>query len=124
MDTNMKKILFLLAILPMIVFTACSDDDKDLNEYETQLVGTWQEVTEYAREVFNVEFKSDKTGYQWAENNGEIDRDGKEYFIWSATKDKISITLDENGSASFSYAIKGSKLYISSEDETIIYARK
>ena len=23
----MKKILFLLAILPMIVFTACSDDD-------------------------------------------------------------------------------------------------
>lgn len=96
----MKKILFLLAILPMIVFTACSDDDKDLNEYETQLVGTWQEVTEYAREVFNVEFKSDKTGYQWAENNGEIDRDGKEYFIWSATKDKISITLDENGSAS------------------------
>lgn len=120
----MKKILFLLAILPMIVFTACSDDDKDLNEYETQLVGTWQEVTEYAREVFNVEFKSDKTGYQWAENNGEIDRDGKEYFIWSATKDKISITLDENGSASFSYAIKGSKLYISSGDETIIYARE
>lgn len=27
----MKKIMFLLALLPMFVFTACSDDDEDAN---------------------------------------------------------------------------------------------
>lgn len=27
----MKKILFLLAILPMILFTACSDDKDDID---------------------------------------------------------------------------------------------
>lgn len=36
----MKKILFLLAILPMIVFTACSDDD-DSKQKQTSYTLKW-----------------------------------------------------------------------------------
>lgn len=37
----MKKILFLLAMLPMLVFTACSDDDEDVKLTTEQVVGKW-----------------------------------------------------------------------------------
>lgn len=36
----MKKILFLLAMLPMMVFTACSSDD-DVDVTKEMVVGTW-----------------------------------------------------------------------------------
>ena len=38
--TIMKKILFLLAMLPMMVFTACSSDD-DVDVTKELVVGTW-----------------------------------------------------------------------------------
>lgn len=37
----MKKILFLLAMLPMLVFTACSDDEEDVKLTTEQVVGKW-----------------------------------------------------------------------------------
>lgn len=37
----MKKFLFLLVTLPMFVFTACSDDDEDVNLTTEQVVGKW-----------------------------------------------------------------------------------
>ena len=38
----MKKLLFLFAMLPILVFTACSDDDKDDVKLTTeQVVGKW-----------------------------------------------------------------------------------
>lgn len=38
----MRKIMFLLAFLPMFVFTACSSDD-DESDYDVQaLIGMWQ----------------------------------------------------------------------------------
>lgn len=40
----MKKILFLLAMLPMLVFTACSDDDEDEIDYSV-ILGTWYETS-------------------------------------------------------------------------------
>lgn len=41
----MKKILFLLAMLPMLVFTACSDDDEDVFNYPMEtLYGTWEGI--------------------------------------------------------------------------------
>lgn len=120
----MKKILFLMAMLPMMLFTACSSDDDD-NNYETQLIGKWVEDTDFEYEVLHVEFKSDKSGFQWAtDKDGEIDKYGKEYFVWSATDSKITIILEKGGSDTVNYIIKGDKLYISSDDETIIYVRE
>lgn len=38
----MKKIMFLLAFLPMFVFTACSDDDDEFNYDIKTLIGMWE----------------------------------------------------------------------------------
>ena len=40
----MRKILFFMAVLPMILFTSCSSND-DSNDYESRLVGMWVENT-------------------------------------------------------------------------------
>ncbi len=37
----MKKILFLLAVLPMVLLSACSDDDEDVKLTTEQVVGRW-----------------------------------------------------------------------------------
>ena len=37
----MKKILFLLAVLPMVLLSACSDDDEDVKLTTEQVVGKW-----------------------------------------------------------------------------------
>lgn len=119
----MKQILFLMAMLPMILFTACSSDD-ETNDYESQLVGKWVEDTNSTQEVLNIELNNNKTGFQWRTNNGEIDKYGKESFVWNATGSEVTIILDKGGSMALKYIIKGDKLYISSGDETIIYLRK
>lgn len=51
----MKRILFILAMLPMIMFTfsSCSDDDDNKEE---ALIGTWVEDTDYEYEVLHVQF--------------------------------------------------------------------
>ncbi len=37
----MKKVLFLLAMLPMVLLSACSDDDEDVKLTTEQVVGRW-----------------------------------------------------------------------------------
>lgn len=37
----MKKVLFLLAVLPMVLLSACSDDDEDVKLTTEQVVGKW-----------------------------------------------------------------------------------
>lgn len=37
----MRKILFLLAVLPMVLLSACSDDDDDVKLTTEQVVGKW-----------------------------------------------------------------------------------
>lgn len=51
----MKKILFLLAVLPMVLLSACSDDEEDKNS----LVGTeW--ITKFSNDMYIIiKFKSD-----------------------------------------------------------------
>lgn len=113
----MKKILFLM---PMVLFTACSSDDNDNNDYESRLVGLWIEDTESTIEVFHLELKSDHTGSQWATDNGEIDRYGKRSLIWSATEHKFTGTYEGEGTETFDYQIVNGKLYLGE----IVYARK
>jgi len=37
----MRKILFLLAMLPMLMFSACSDDDDEVKITSEQVTGKW-----------------------------------------------------------------------------------
>ena len=71
----MKKILFLLAMLPMFIFSACSDDDDFDYPMETlygtwdvtdvKVEGKWYDVTTYPYTKFgmSISFKSDGTFY-------------------------------------------------------------
>lgn len=77
----MKKILFLLAMLPMFIFSACSDDDKsEVNP----IVGTWKSYQMYLESPLNgqepcwvlwekdyYEFKIDNTYKFWSTYDGE-----------------------------------------------------
>lgn len=40
-NKEMKKVLFLLAVLPMVLLSACSDDDEDVKLTTEQVVGKW-----------------------------------------------------------------------------------
>lgn len=115
----MKKILFLMAILPMMLFTACSSDD-DSNDYESRLVGLWVEDTESTVEVFNLELKADHTGLFWATDNGEVDSYGKRSLIWSATERKFTGTYEGEGTETFDYQIVNGKLHLGE----IVYIKK
>ncbi len=116
----MKKILFLMAILPMMLFTACSNDDNE-NDYESQLVGTWIEDTESTIEVFHLELKSDKTGIRYATDDGEINEQMKSSFVWSATKNEITVIDKKTGdSDNLTYVLNGNHLQI----ESISYIKK
>lgn len=119
----MKKILFLLAMLPMFVFTACSDDDETLNQYESLLVGHWVEDTSIQYEVFNIEIKADKTGYQYVTNYGVVD-DGKEAFTWSADESTITITIKGVGTSRVKYALTDDILIVYDDSDFIRYKRK
>ena len=73
----MKKILFLLAMLPMLVFTACSDDDEAVFNYPMEtLYGTWEGIA--------IDLKE-----------GKIDLTN-----WYYSKYRFSATLNPNGTYS------------------------
>lgn len=101
-----------MAMLPMLLFTACSSDD-DSNDYENQLVGSWVEDTQSNIEVFHLELKADKTGTIYATDNGEIDQQGKSHFVWSATQNEITMINKNSGESEvLTYILKGNHLQV------------
>lgn len=120
----MKKVLFLLPLLTvLLVFSGCSDDDEP--SINSELIGVWEEYgNELGYEVLHIEFRENGTGDQWAEDYGEIDEQGKTSFTWSSTSDKITVSIEEQGSLTMDYSLRDDMLYISYEDETIIYVRE
>jgi len=108
----MRKVLFLLAILPMLLFTACSSSDDDNNNYESQLIGSWVEDTESTIEVLHFELKSDHTGTFWATDNGEIDSQGKKSLVWSAADTKFTVTCTGEETETSNYQIVNGKFYV------------
>ena len=116
----MKKILFLMAMLPMILLTSCSSDDDD-NNYEKALVGSWIESTDSEYEVFHLELKADKTGIRYATDKGEINEQGKSSLTWSATQNQITFIDKKSGdSETMTYVLSKNNLQI----EEISYVRK
>lgn len=115
----MKKILFLMAMLPIVLFTACSSDDEN-NDYENRLVGIWVEDTELTFEVFNLELKSDHSGYFWATDDGVIDEFGKQKLKWSATENTFTSTFEGEKTETINYQIVNGKLHLGE----IVYVKK
>lgn len=88
MNIIMKKI-FLLALLPLLFITSCSDDDDKSENIKPAIIGTWQELFYWDRTDWHTwgfvappvwEFKSDKTYLHYASTNdyqtGKPDRSG------------------------------------------------
>lgn len=120
----MKKVLFMLSVLAaLFVFSGCSDDDEP--SINSELVGVWEEYgNDLGYEVFHIELRANGTGDQWAEDYGEIDEYGKTSFTWSSTSDKITVNIEGAGSRIMDYSLRDNMLYLSYEDETIIYIRE
>lgn len=86
----MKKILFLMAILPMMLFTACSSDDDEpqILLSKSAIIGKWSTGTSGIHKY--VDFDSDGTGYYALFNGTNI---GQNYLFSYKVSDK-SITIE------------------------------
>lgn len=95
----MKKVLFLLAVLPMVLLSACSSDDEDSFNYPMEtLYGTWEGV--------------------------EIDIDGTiiDLTDWVYSKYRFSATFNSDGTYSGSgYFGNGSGTYKANGDMIYTY---
>ena len=116
----------LAVMLPMLFIVSCSDDDA-VNDYEQQLVGLWVEDTKSEYEVYNIEFRADKTGDQWMEFYGEVEESSRISFTWNATETTITALMKQGGtstSSTVNYVIQNNKLHISQGGESVVYIRK
>lgn len=132
----MKKILFLLAMLPMFVFSACSDDDDFDYPMETlygtwdvtdvKVEGKWYDVTTYPYTRFgmSISFKSDGSfygrgylgngsgTYKASGNTIVTYLDGEEYIrytVKSLSGDNAELTMSMDGE-SLVLRLKSNKL--------------
>lgn len=122
----MKKVFLLMAMVLPMVFCGCSKDDEErsLNEYERLFLGTWEEYgNTFGYEVLHIQFNNDGTGFQWAEDFGEVDNQGRTPFTWSATSTQITVSIEGRGTMTMNYIIDGENLFITSGGEGIIYER-
>lgn len=76
----MKKLLFLmLAIMPMMLFTSCSDDD-DVT-IDSPVVGTWVTSNRYLKITETITFHSNGTVTSKEEYNGDVYTDNGKYTV-------------------------------------------
>lgn len=86
-----KYLLFLLAFLPMVLFTACSSDDDD-NVINSSIVGTWttSDITETTELAFNA--NGSVIENSTLKRNGAI----REYIgSYSVNNDKLTINWEK-----------------------------
>lgn len=121
----MKKImLLLLALMPVVLFTACSSNDDEDWGNDSALVGIWVEDTNRTFEVFHMQFNADGSGYHWATNNGVVDSYGKTKITWRTNGSSLCITYPGEGEAAHTYKVEGDKLTTVYDGETIVYKRQ
>ena len=130
----------LLLALCSLTFVSCSDDDDD-SESNASIVGTWVCVEKDGKytHTSTATFNADKTFLAIEEDTGE-----SAYKIkgtYSVSGNKISITVteivdpeifeDEEWHKSVEpetqtaqFEVKGDKLYLTSEGNTVVYTRK
>ncbi|MCM1297412.1 MAG: hypothetical protein NC311_17885 [Muribaculaceae bacterium] len=122
-----KLLYFLMVAMFAIVLPSCGDDDDEptaLNQWETQLVGQWDEdgYPEYEdSEYFHYILTNEKTG-RFIVTLGTTNIIESSDFTWSANQS--TITLTTNGkSESTSYSLKGNTLTIGVGNDAITYKR-
>lgn len=122
-------------MMPLISFTACSDDDDD-NSLIGTWVGTWTD-DEYDGDYVNEEtilFRSDGTGY-WRYktyfNGEETDESSTDFFTWVAYGDgiiKIIYEREYNPEEIYYYKLNGNTLTIweegSDPNDPLVCTRK
>lgn len=129
----MKKILFLLAMLPMFVFSSCSDDDDfdypmetlygTWNATDVKVDGRWYDVTTYPYTKFgmSISFRSDGTfsgkGY-FGTGSGTYEATGNTIITYLDGEEYMSYTVN-------SLSDKNAELTMSMDGESIdIKAKK
>lgn len=123
----MKKILFLLAMLPMFVFTSCSKDDDPKFDYPMEtLYGTWEgtginvdgkwiDPTDwlYTKFAFSIKFNSDGTysgkGY-FGNGSGTYKAEGNMIYTYISGKEYARYTVKSlsNNKAELIMSVEGS----------------
>lgn len=88
-----KYLLFMLAFLPMTLFTACSSSDDDENQI-SEIIGTWNldNATGYTQ---SLTFAPDGTVLEYTTlegTNAKMEEKG----TYSVNKDKLTITWKES----------------------------
>lgn len=105
----MKKMFLLLALLmPMLVFTSCSDDDDDFDQ--SALYGIWMsDDSDYETLALNI--KEDGTA-EWVCMVGSSITDIRTY-TWHATSEEITFRDRQTGIVETnSYTLSGEYLYL------------
>lgn len=107
----MKKYLMMLfvAILPVIAFTSCSDDD-DVSINEANIIGKWLMISEVGWEKENGKIE-DRWNYEYGE-------DEPYYYIFN--NDGTGYEIDATGPQTYTYYwdwhLEGNRLYITNSD--------
>lgn len=143
MTKRLSILCMLLLALCSMVFVSCSDDDDDgESNSSTSIVGTWVCVEKDGKytHTSTATFNADKTFLATEEDTGE----SATYKIkgtYSVNGDKLSVTVTEivdpyefedeewhkvesSETDTTKFEIKGDKLYLTSEEGTVVYTRK
>lgn len=85
----MKKLLYLLLVIPLLFSASCSDESDNHKEDNSLLLGSWSELFE--RELFELVFYDDNTGVMnvYVENR----KDDTEDFTYTFDKEKMQMLL-------------------------------
>ena len=140
MIKRLSILCMLLLALCTLTFVSCSDDDDD-SESNASIVGTWVCVEKDGKytHTSTATFNADKTFLAIEEETGESTYKIKG--TYSVSGNKISITVteivdpeifeDEEWHKSVEpetqtaqFEVKGDKLYLTSEGNTVVYTRK
>lgn len=100
----MKKVLFLLALLPLFALIGCSSDDENNSKPEQELIGSWVEVTKNEfEEKRHLTFRADMTGNIYISVGERIDWERD--FTWEVADNIIKVTYTSGGVESGTYEL-------------------
>ena len=96
-------------MLPVLAFTACSDDDDSGSSYKLSLSGLWEEYPKNSESNTYLLLNTDKSGYQWViDNEGRLT--DQKPLTWTANKQYITLNFDDIGSLKIKYDLYGDVL--------------
>ncbi len=120
---SMKKVFFLLALVPLFLFSCSDDDDEEVyiivNQYEQALFGSWTQDNSDAQEVSHIQFLDDLTGLAWTTVDGVAGPNSN--FAWGADATTITTLIGEVATIGV-YTLQDGILTITANGETITYA--